>query len=316
MKILLFGANGQVGWELQRSLAPLGEVIALQKTHNTNLSNAHGDLCADLSNLQGVAATVAQVRPDVIVNAAACTVVDEAESDVYTAHLVNALAPGVLASAANAIGALLVHYSTDYVFDGSGSKPWVETDPTGPLSVYGRTKLEGERLITTQCPKHLIFRTSWVYAARGNNFAKTILRLAQERDTLDVVNDQFGAPTGADFLADITAHAIKQVLARRSDVGTFHVAAAGETTWFEYAKHVLAQVKTAQTAPEMIVKRLTPVATGSFPTAAKRPYNSRLNTSKFQHTFGLHLAPWQDGVDRMLAETHTHQDTFCAPVTC
>ena len=312
----MFGANGQVGWELQRSLAPLGEVIALQRTSNSSISNAHSDLCGDLSNLRGLAAAVAQVRPNVIVNAAAYTAVDEAESNVHTANLINALAPSVLASAANAIGALLVHYSTDYVFDGSGSRPWVETDPTGPLNVYGKTKLEGERLIASQCPRHLILRTSWVYATRGNNFAKSILRLAQERDTLDVVNDQFGAPTGADLLADVSAHAIRQVMKRAEDVGTYHVAAAGETTWFDYAKHVLTEVKYAQAAPEMIVKRLTPVPTSSFPTAAKRPNNSRLNTSKLQHIFGLHLAPWQDGVDRMLAETHTHQDTFRAAVTC
>lgn len=307
LKILLFGANGQVGWELQRSLAPLGEVIALQRNYGS--STAYGDLCGDLSNLPGLAATVAQVRPDVIVNAAAYTAVDKAESDAEAAHLINALAPGALAGAAHAIGALLVHYSTDYVFDGSGSKPWAETDATGPQSVYGKTKLEGERLITSQCPKHLIFRTSWVYAARGNNFAKTILRLAQERDTLNVINDQFGAPTGADLLADVSAHAIRQVLARRSDVGTYHVAAAGETTWFEYAKHALAKIKYAQAALEMIVKQLVAVPTSSFPTAAKRPYNSRLNTSKLQHTFGLHLVPWQDGVDRMLTELHTHRDT-------
>ena len=294
MKILLFGANGQVGWELQRSLVPLGEVIALNK------SSPH--LCGDLGNLQGLAATVAQVRPDVIVNAAAYTAVDKAESDFDRAHLVNALAPGALAIAASAIGALMVHYSTDYVFDGSGSKPWVETDPIGPLNVYGKTKLEGERLITSQCPKHLILRTSWVYAARGNNFAKTMLRLAQERETLSVINDQFGAPTGADLLADVTAHAVRQVLNRPDDAGIYHVAAAGETTWFEYAKHVLAKVKCAQAAPEIIAKNILSVTTSAFPTAAQRPLNSRLNTAKFQQAFGLRIPPWQEGVARMLAE--------------
>ena len=299
MKILLFGANGQVGWELQRSLAPLGEVIALDRSSG---GGSYSGLCGDLSNLQGLAGTVAQVRPDVIVNAAAYTAVDKAESDIDTAHLINALAPGALAVAANAIGALLVHYSTDYVFDGSGSKPWVETDPTGPLNVYGKTKLEGERLITSQCPRHLIFRTSWVYAARGSNFAKTMLRLAQERDILNVINDQFGAPTGADLLADVTAHAIRQVLNRPDDVDTYHVAAAGKTTWFEYAKHVLAHVKCAQAAPEIIAKNILPVATSAFPTAAQRPLNSRLNTVKFQQAFGLRMPPWQEGVARMLAE--------------
>ena len=310
MKILLFGANGQVGWELQRSLAPLGEVIALQKAQRSNTSSAYSSLCGDLSNLQGIAATVAQVRPDVIVNAAAYTAVDKAESDTQAAHLINALAPGVLASAANAIGALMVHYSTDYVFDGSGSKPWVETDPTGPLNVYGKTKLEGERLITSQCPKHLILRTSWVYAARGNNFAKTMLRLAQERETLSVINDQFGAPTGADLLADASAHAIRQALGRAEDAGVYHVAAAGETTWFHYAKHVLGQVKCAQAATEIIAKIILPGATTAFPAAAQRPLNSRLNTDKFQHSFGLCMPPWQEGVARMLAEPHNNQDGF------
>ena len=294
MKILLFGANGQVGWELQRSLAPLGEVIALDR-HSQHL-------CGDLANLHGLAATVAQVSPNVIVNAAAYTAVDKAESDVDTAHLINALAPGALAQAATAAGALLVHYSTDYVFDGSGSTPWVETDPTGPLNVYGRTKLEGEQLIASQCANHLIFRTSWVYAARGGNFAKTMLRLAGQRESLSVINDQFGAPTGADLLADATAHAIRQVLSRPQDAGTYHLAAAGQTTWFDYAKYVIGQQIHAQAAPEIIVKTILPVPTSAFPTPAVRPHNSRLNTAKFQQIFGLHLAPWQTGVARMLAE--------------
>ena len=283
-----------MGWELQRSLAPLGEVVALTK-HSQNL-------CGDLANLQGLAATVAQVRPNVIVNAAAYTAVDKAETDVDAAQLINALAPGALAQAAHAVGALLVHYSTDYVFDGSGSTPWVETDPTGPLSVYGRTKLAGEQLIASQCPHHLIFRTSWVYAARGGNFAKTMLRLAQVRDTLNVINDQFGAPTGADLLADVTAHAIRHVQAAPQNAGTYHLAAAGQTTWFDYANYVIAQSKRSQAALEIIVKTILPVATSAFPTAAQRPHNSRLSTAKFQHTFGLHLAPWQRGVARMLAE--------------
>ena len=306
MKILLFGANGQVGWELQRSLAPLGEVIALQKAQSSNTSSADSSLCGDLSNLQGIAATVAQVRPDVIVNAAAYTSVDMAESDVDTAYLINALAPGALATAANAIGALLVHYSTDYVFDGSGSKPWAETDPTGPLSVYGKTKLEGEQRIISQCAKHLIFRTSWVYAARGYNFAKTMLRLAQERETLSVINDQFGAPTGAELLGDVTAHALAHVKRQPELAGLYHLAASGETTWFDYAKYVVAQSIQVQAAPEIVVKTINPVATSAFPTAAQRPHNSRLNTAKLQHAFGLHLAPWQQGVSRMLAESQLH----------
>ena len=298
MKILLFGANGQVGWELQRSLAPLGELIALDR-HSAKL-------CGDLTDLQGIATTVQQVAPDVVVNAAAYTAVDKAESDANTAHIVNALAPGVLAQAASAADAWLVHYSTDYVFDGSGSKPWVETDATGPLSVYGKTKLEGEQRIISHCAKHLIFRTSWVYAARGGNFAKTMLRLAQERDTLNVINDQFGAPTGADLLADVTAHAIAHVQRQHELAGLYHLAAGGETTWFDYAKYVVAQSIQARAAPEIIVKTINPVATSAFPTAAQRPRNSRLNTAKLQHAFGLHLAPWQQGVSRMLAESKLH----------
>lgn len=294
MKILLFGANGQVGWELQRSLSPLGEVIALDR-YST-------EMCGDLANLAGIANTITNVRPDVIVNAAAYTAVDQAEADSETARLINATAPAALAQAAGAVGAWLVHYSTDYVFDGSGDRPWVETDLTGPLNVYGTTKLEGEQSIASHCAKHLIVRTSWVYAARGGNFAKTMLRLAQEREILQVINDQFGAPTGAELLADVTAHAIRQVLNRSNDAGIYHLAAAGETTWFDYAKHVVAQSKRAQAAPEIIVKKINPVATGTFTTAAKRPLNSRLNTSKLEQTFGLKLPPWQLGVNRMLKE--------------
>ena len=295
MKILLFGANGQVGWELQRSLRPLGELVALDRRSV--------GLCGDLTDLDGIQDTVRQVAPDVIVNAAAYTAVDKAESDAEIAQLVNAAAPCALAEAANAAGALLVHYSTDSVFDGSGSKPWVETDPTGPLNVYGKTKLEGEQHIANECAKHLIFRTSWVYAARGDNFAKTMLRLAQEQETLNVINDQFGAPTGADLIADVTAHVIAQVHKRPSSAGLYHLAASGETTWFDYAKYVVDQSLRAQLAPEIIVKTIIPLVTCAFPTAAQRPHNSRLNTAKLQHTFGLQLAPWQQGVTRMLAES-------------
>ena len=298
MKILLFGANGQVGWELQRSLSPLGELVALDR-HST-------ELCGDLTDLNGIKDTVSRFGPDVIVNAAAYTAVDKAESYSETAQIVNAAAPGVLAAAATAVGAWLVHYSTDYVFDGSGSKPWVETDPTGPLNVYGKTKLDGEQRIASQCARHLIFRTSWVYAARGGNFAKTMLRLAQERETLNVINDQFGAPTGADLLADVTAHTIARVLERPNDAGLYHLAAGGETTWFEYAKYVLDQLIRAQTAPELIVKTINPVATSAFPTPAQRPHNSRLNSTKLEQAFGLRLPPWQQGVARMLAETQSN----------
>ena len=295
MKILLLGKNGQLGWELQRSLAPLGELVALDR------NSQH--LCGDLSNLPGLLETVQTVRPDLIVNAAAHTAVDKAESEPELARLINASAPGVLAQAAQQLGAWLVHYSTDYVFDGSGSQPWLEADTPAPLSVYGQTKLEGEQLIEAHCSKHLIFRTSWVYAARGGNFAKTMLRLAQERERLTVIDDQWGAPTGAELLADVSAHAIRQVLQRPQDAGIYHLAASGETTWHGYAKHVLAQAQRAQAAIKIIAKEVASVPTSAFPTPARRPHNSRLNTAKLQATFGLTLPPWQQGVDRMLVET-------------
>ena len=295
MKILLLGKNGQLGWELQRSLAPLGELVALDRNSQ--------QLCGDLSNLPGLLETVQTVRPDLIVNAAAHTAVDKAESEPELARLINASAPGVLAQAAQQLGAWLVHYSTDYVFDGSGSQPWLEADTPAPLSVYGQTKLEGEQLIEAHCSKHLIFRTSWVYAARGGNFAKTMLRLAQERERLTVIDDQWGAPTGAELLADVSAHAIRQVLQRPQDAGIYHLAASGETTWHGYAKHVLAQAQRAQAAIKIIAKEVASVPTSAFPTPARRPHNSRLNTAKLQATFGLTLPPWQQGVDRMLVET-------------
>jgi dTDP-4-dehydrorhamnose reductase len=294
MKLLLLGKGGQVGWELQRSLAPLGELVALDR-HST-------DHCGDFSNLAGLATTVRALRPDVIVNAAAHTAVDKAESEPELARTLNALAPGVLAQEAAKLNALLVHYSTDYVFDGSGKTPWVEGDAAAPLNVYGQTKLEGERAIQSSGARHLIFRTSWVYAARGGNFAKTMLRLAQERGRLTVIDDQFGAPTGADLLADVTAHAIRQVLQRPADAGLYHLAAGGETSWHGYAKHLLAQAERAQAAIKITAKEVVPVPTSAFPTLAQRPCNSRLDTGKLQITFGLRLPPWQHGVDRMLAE--------------
>ena len=294
MKILLLGKNGQVGWELQRSLGVLGELVALDR---------HGpDLCGDLTNLQGLAQTVQTVRPDVIVNAAAHTAVDKAESEPELARTLNALAPGVLAQEAAQLGALLVHYSTDYVFDGSGARPWIETDTPAPLNVYGRTKLEGERLIAAACPHHLIFRTSWVYGARGGNFAKTMLRLAQERERLTVIDDQIGAPTGADLLADVTAHAIRSVLQQPQQAGLYHLAAGGETSWNRYAKYVLAQAQTAQPTIKIVATAVDPVPTSAFPTPARRPLNSRLDTAKLQAAFGLSLPPWQQGVARMLEE--------------
>ncbi len=294
MNILLFGKGGQVGWELQRSLSVLGAVTALD--HD---STEH---CGDFANPVGVAETVRTLRPDVIVNAAAHTAVDKAESEADFARTLNATTPGAIAQEAAKLGAWLVHYSTDYVFDGTGNRPWVETDTPAPLSVYGRTKLEGEQLIAQSGAKHLILRTSWVYAARGGNFAKTMLRLAQERERLTVIDDQWGAPTGADLLADVTAHAIRHLQQHPEDAGLYHCVAAGETTWNAYAKYVLSRASIENSAIKIIAKEVAPVSTSAFPTPAVRPHNSRLNTDKLQTTFGLQLPHWQTGVARMLAE--------------
>jgi dTDP-4-dehydrorhamnose reductase len=296
LKILLLGKSGQVGWELQRSLAPLGEVLALDR-HSTSY-------CGDLSKPEQLAQTVLAYKPDFIVNAAAHTAVDKAESEPELASVLNTAAPAALAKAAAQVGAWLVHYSTDYVFDGTGTHARQEGEGTGPLSVYGQTKLDGEKAIAASGCKYLIFRTSWVYAARGGNFAKTMLRLAQERDKLTVINDQHGAPTGADLIADVTAHAIRRVLNTQNIAfsGLYHLVASGETTWHGYASHVIEQAKLLK--PEMAwkVEEVAPVPTSAFPTPAKRPHNSRLCTNKLQERFGLVLPPWQQGVDRMLAE--------------
>ena len=299
MNILLLGKNGQVGWELQRSLAPLGRLTALDR------QGADG-LCGDLGDLEGLAATVRALRPQVIVNAAAYTAVDRAESEPELACRINAEAPAVLAREAAASGALLVHYGTDYVFDGSGSTPWREDAATGPLSVYGRTKLAGEQAIVQAGGAHLILRTSWVHAARGGNFAKTMLRLARERERLTVIDDQWGAPTGAELIADVSAHAIAQLRARPDKAGIYHLAAAGETNWFSYAKHVIAYAQYAQPAIEYVVKDILPIPSSAYPVAATRPHNSRLDTRKLRTAFDLHLPPWQAGVDRMLAEILGH----------
>ncbi|GAA4012774.1 dTDP-4-dehydrorhamnose reductase [Actimicrobium antarcticum] len=294
MKILLLGKGGQVGWELQRSLAPLGELVAVDFDST--------ELCGDFTNLVGLADTVRAVAPDIIVNAAAHTAVDKAESESELARTINALAPGVLAAEARRSGAWLVHYSTDYVFDGSGNQPWTEDDQSGPLSVYGQTKLEGEQAILASGCKHLIFRTSWVYAARGGNFAKTMLRLAKERDSLSVIDDQIGAPTGADLLADVTAHALRLALQRPEVSGLYHLAAGGETSWHGYASFVVAFARQAGIEIKVGPDAILPVRTSAFPTPATRPKNSRLNTEKLHQTFGLVLPHWQSGVARMLTE--------------
>jgi len=298
MKILLLGKNGQVGWELQRALAPLGELIALD-------FDSPAPLTADFSHPESLAATVRAVAPQIIVNAAAHTAVDKAESEPELARALNATSPAVLAREAAALGAWLMHYSTDYVFDGSGSAAWTETSPTGPLSVYGATKLEGEEAIRSSGCRHLILRTSWVYAARGGNFAKTMLKLAKERDALAVIDDQIGSPTGADLLADLTAHALRAALARPELAGTYHAVAQGETSWHGYARHVIEFARAAGQPIKVAPEAIRAVPTTAFPTPARRPGNSRMDTRKLRDSFGLTLPSWQAGVERMLAEVLT-----------
>lgn len=294
MKILLFGKNGQVGWELQRSLAPLGELVALDSSSR--------EMCGDLADPAELARTVRKVAPDVIVNAAAYTAVDKAESEVELARTVNALAPGALAEEAMRAKSLLVHYSTDYVFDGSGDQPWLESDATAPLNVYGATKLEGEQLIQQSGCRHLILRTSWVYGARGGNFIKTMLKLARQRDSLNIIEDQIGAPTGADLLADVTAHAVRAAEHRPDVSGLYHLVAGGETSWHGYARFVIDFAARSGIDIKVARDAIKAVPSSAFPTPAKRPLNSRMDTTKLKQTFDLNLPDWQIGVARMLSE--------------
>ncbi len=295
MKILLFGKNGQLGWELQRSLATLGEVIALGSTSPAPLK-------ADFTTPEALVQTIRQCSPQVIVNAAAYTAVDKAQSEPELARLINATSVGVLAREAQLSGAWLVHFSTDYVFNGEGHTPWHENSPTAPLNVYGQTKLEGENAIRASGCQHLILRTSWVYGTHGNNFAKTMLRLAADRTHLSVIGDQFGAPTGADLLADLTAHMLREVHRRPSLQGTYHAVAGGETSWHGYAQYVIELARAADYPIKVPVDGIQQVSSQFFPTPAPRPGNSRMSTEKLRDTFRLHLPPWQTGVQRMLEE--------------
>ena len=297
MRIVLFGCNGQLGWELQRALSPLGELLALGSDRRTNPQQ----LCGDFTDLAGLASTVQRVQPDVIVNAAAYTAVDRAQAEPALAHTINALAPGILADEAQRLGAWLVHYSSDYVFDGEGVQPWQETDATGPLNVYGQSKLAGD-LAVARNPRHLTLRTSWVYGARGGNFARTMLRLASERDRLSVIDDQWGAPTSAELLADVTAHALRAALQAPGLAGLYHCAAGGETNWHGYARFVLETAQGLGWALKAGPAQVTAIPTAQYPTPAQRPLNSRLDTSRLRQAFGLQLPPWQQGVARMLAE--------------
>jgi len=295
-KILLFGKSGQVGWELQRSLAPLGHLISVDFDSK--------DLCGDFTKLSGLSETIHKVQPSIIVNAAAHTAVDKAESEPDLARTINALAPAILAEEAQKLNAWLVHYSTDYVFDGSGEKAWTETDQAAPLNVYGQTKWEGEQAVSSHCDKHLIFRTSWVYAARGNNFAKTMLRLAKERDTLSVIDDQIGAPTGAELLADVTAHALRQIqLSNTSHLaGLYHLVASGYTSWHGFASFVIDHAQKAGVTLQVNSNAIKKISSSDYKTPATRPLNSRLNTDKVQTAFNITLPDWKTGVERMLTE--------------
>jgi dTDP-4-dehydrorhamnose reductase len=261
------------------------------------------DRYANFSEPDAVSALVTRLRPELIVNASAHTAVDKAESEPELARLINATTPGIIANSARRLGALFIHYSTDYVFDGSDDTPRDETAATRPLSVYGKTKLEGEELIRSSGCRHLILRTSWVYAARGHNFIKTILRLAAERDALSVIDDQVGAPTGADLLADVTALTISKLNGGEGATGVYHCVAGGTTTWFDYARFVIEWARVNGLPVKVASEAIRPISTSAYPTPATRPLNSRLSTRKLRETFSIHLPRWQVGVERMLRET-------------
>ena len=292
MKILLTGKNGQVGFELQRALAPLGEIVAVD----------HGD--CDLADGEAVRALMRAVRPSAVVNPAAYTAVDKAEAEPEVATAINAVAPGVFGEEAAKLGALVIHYSTDYVFDGTKAGAYVEDDATNPQSVYGRSKRDGENALRASGAGHLILRTSWVVGAHGGNFAKTMLRLAGERDSLNVVADQFGAPTSAALLADVTAHLLRQYQQGGMDFpfGTYHLAAGGETHWCDYARYVVGRAIAAGKPLKAKPENIRAITTAEYPTPARRPANSRLDTSKLKRTFGLELPHWQAGLDHILQQ--------------
>jgi len=291
MKILLLGKNGQVGWELQRALSPLGELIGLDRYGQDSLSG-------DMTQPQAIFDTILSVKPNVVVNASAYTAVDLAETEQELADIVNHQAVKSVAQACQKVNALLIHYSTDYVFDGTGTLPFVETDVITPLNVYGKTKALGELAIVESGCQYLIFRTSWVYGTKGKNFLKTMLNLAQQREELSIIDDQVGAPTSAELIADITAHAIHQARTDTNKSGIYHLVASGETSWFGYASYVFEHARS-------LGQEVNPIPTAVYPTPAARPHNSRLNNQKIQQAFGLTLPVWQEGVKRTLAELLT-----------
>ena len=293
MKILLLGKNGQVGWELQRSLAPLGEVISLDR-------NGLNQWCGDLSKPDQIYQTIVDIAPNVVVNASAYTAVDLAETEQDMANLINYVAVGKIAEACAQIKALLVHYSTDYVFDGEGVSVFNEADALKPLNIYGKTKALGEQAIQNAQCNYLIFRTSWVFAQKGKNFLKTMLTLSQQREELSVIDDQIGAPTSAELIADVSAHAIVQTLRDQTKIGIYHLVASGETSWFEYANYIFEQAKSL--GVNLAIQQVNPIPTAAYPTPAKRPHNSRLNNQKIQHAFQIYLPDWKVHVQRTVIE--------------
>lgn len=292
IKILLLGKDGQVGWELQRALAPLGRLIA------------PGPNECDLANPDQIRSVIRAAKPEIIVNAAAYTAVDKAEGEPALARAVNGIAPGIMAEETKKTGAWLVHYSTDYVFDGNRPGWYAEDDTPAPLSVYGATKLEGEQVIRQVDCRHLIFRTSWVFAARGGNFAKTILRLAREREALEIVGDQYGAPTSAELIADITALCLHDVLkpGGESRQGLYHLVAGGETSWHGYAGFILAHAAQLGHTLKCKAENVEAIPTSAYPLPARRPANSRLSTIKLQREFDIYLPDWTYHAERMLSE--------------
>lgn len=299
MKLLILGKNGQVGWELQRALQPLGNVLALDRTRDSETQ-----FCGDVTDFAAIAAVFDNFQPDIVVNATAYTAVDKAETEQEQADLINHLAVQHLAEQCLKIDALLIHYSTDYVFDGYGQRAWSEDDPKRASNVYGRTKLDGELALEQSGVKFINFRTSWVYGTHGNNFIKTMLRLAQMRQELSVINDQVGAPTGAALIADVTAQVIRYYDLNEADQavlhGHYHLAPQGETSWYAYAKFIFLVASSNGLTLEL--KTVNPIATSEYPTPAARPLNSRLSTQKLQQTFHIHLPKWQQGVEQVIAE--------------
>jgi len=292
--ILVTGKNGQVGWELQRSLSHLGKLVACDRNS------------FDLSDSAAIRSEIRRIKPDVIVNAAAYTAVDRAEDEVATATQINALAPSIIAEEAKKLGCLIIHYSTDYVFNGEKTSPYTEDDETGPINVYGRSKLDGEQAIIDSGADYLILRTSWVYAARGHNFMRSMLRLASEREQLNIVDDQIGSPTPARFIADITANILWQSMQRRKSgefkSAVYHLVTTGSISWHGFASQIVEYAKQLPGMPAMTVKQILPIPSSDYPTPAKRPANSLLSVNKLSNDFCLHIPDWDQQLKLCLQE--------------